>query len=371
MRRTASNQQVKICPNKCLLDPHCDGPRDSCHMPTRRCQSPTRAKCPRASTLSVSQTPKKDSNRCLLDPCCDGPRDSRDMPTRSKCSGASTVCISQPMKDSNKCRRDLCSVAPRKSYHMPTRSKCSGASTVLISQPMKDSNRCLLDPCCVGSRDSCHMPTYAKSSRASCGPGGGSRFKRNNGTKSYNKGPSVLSRCPVHCRRRMESMKRELENNPCRGKLRSAEKVHRKIPYGEIPGHNLLQSSPGRVCRDLSKFPKSLSDENSKVGPLSECRDYRDLCKIPNDVRSSSMKGKENANGGLEEIAVPHHFSNERMGLNIPAKNIHGLFQECSRIGGVRNHSTLTTTEVNEKEHAFVVSDNFLPPCPLYKGRNI
>ena len=354
MRRTGSNHQVKICPKKCLLDPRCDGPRDSCHMPTRRCYSPTAAKCSGVSTVSVGQVPKKDSNKCLLDPCCDGPRDSCHMPTRSKCSGASTLCISQPMKDSNKCRLDPCSVGPRNRYRMPTRSKCSGASAVCISQPMEDSNMCHLDPCCIGSRNSCHMPTYAKSSRASCGPGGGSRLKRNNGTKLCNKDPSVLSRCPVHCRRGVRSTKGKLENDSCREKVRSARKVHSKVLDDENPGHTLLlERSPGRPCRDVSKFPKGRLDENSKVIPLSESRD---LCMIHNDVQSSSMKGKENANGGLLILAEPRHSSGERMG---PGKNVHRSFQQCSRIGGVRNHSTLTATDVIEKEHAFVVSDKF------------
>jgi hypothetical protein len=71
------------------------------------------------------------------------------------------------------------------------------------------------------------------------------------------------------------------------------------------------------------------------------------------------MKGKENANGGHEETAGPCHSSSERMGLNNPVKNAHRSFQECSRVGGVRNHPTLTATEVIEKEHAFVVSDKF------------
>ncbi|KAG0628953.1 hypothetical protein M758_1G065500 [Ceratodon purpureus] len=361
MRRTGSNHQVKICPKKCLLDPRCDGPRDSCHMPTRRCYSPTGAKCSGVSTVSVGQVPKKDSNKCLLDPCCDGPRDSCHMPTRSKCSGASTLCISQPMKDSNKCRLDPCSVGPRNRYRMPTRSKCSGASAVCISQPMEDSNMCHLDPCCIGSRNSCHMPTYAKSSRASCGPGGGSRLKRNNGTKLCNKDPSVLSRCPVHCRRGVRSTKGKLENDSCREKVRSARKVHSKVLDDENPGHTLLlERSPGRPCRDVSKFPKGRLDENSKVIPLSESRD---LCMIHNDVQSSSMKGKENANGGLLILAEPRHSSGERMG---PGKNVHRSFQQCSRIGGVRNHSTLTATDVIEKEHAFVGKETRQPPQGRY-----
>lgn len=71
--------------NKCLLDPRCDGPRNSCHMPTRRCTSPQKrhGKCSGATQVCISP-PKKDPTLCCLDPRCVGSRNMCHMPTYAK-----------------------------------------------------------------------------------------------------------------------------------------------------------------------------------------------------------------------------------------------------------------------------------------------
>lgn len=320
----------------------------------------------KSTCISNNQQMKKDSNKCLLDPCCNGPRDSCHMLTGGKCSRASTICISPPKKHSNyKCLVDPCCDGPQNSCHMPTHAKCSGSSTLYIHPPKKDSKICCLDPHCIGSRNSCHMPTYPKRSKASCGLGGRSRIKRNNGTKLGNMDLSSMSHCLVHHRKRMEPMKEELESNPCHRQFQSVGNNHTKSLHDEKHGHVFLnerkRNSPFRHCTDISEFSKGCLNEISKAGTLSEAKDHRNMYMIHTEIKSSSMKGKdiEIANEGHEESTKLHHSSSKEMDSNDPVKNFDRSFQESSQIGVVKNHSTLTTTKDIKNDHIYVVSHKF------------